>query len=51
MRDIKEVFINGGITLEEILDKHEKWLKHENRWEECSTGIHFFLTRDEAVNY
>ena len=23
----------------------------ENRWEECSTGIHFFLTRDEAVNY
>ena len=23
----------------------------ENRWEECSTGIHFFLTRDEAVRY
>ena len=23
----------------------------EDRWEECSTGIHFFLTRDEAVNY
>lgn len=23
----------------------------DNRWEECSTGIHFFLTRDEAVNY
>lgn len=23
----------------------------ENRWEECSTGIHFFMTRDEAVNY
>lgn len=22
-----------------------------NRWEECSTGIHFFITRDEAVNY
>ena len=23
----------------------------ENRWNECSTGIHFFVTRNEAVNY
>ena len=23
----------------------------EDRWNECSTGIHFFLTRDEAVRY
>ena len=23
----------------------------ENRWNECSTGIHFFITRDEAVEY
>ena len=23
----------------------------ENRWEECSTGIHFFITREEAENY
>ena len=23
----------------------------ESRWNECSTGIHFFITRDEAVNY
>ena len=23
----------------------------EDRWTECSTGIHFFITRDEAVNY
>ena len=22
-----------------------------NRWRECSTGIHFFITREEAVNY
>ena len=22
-----------------------------NRWNECSTGIHFFITREEAVNY
>ena len=24
---------------------------NEDRWEECSTGIHFFITREEAVNY
>jgi uncharacterized protein YjbI with pentapeptide repeats len=23
----------------------------ENRWNECSSGIHFFITRAEAVNY
>ena len=23
----------------------------ENRWHECSKGIHFFITREEAVNY
>lgn len=23
----------------------------DNRWNECSTGIHFFITRDEAVIY
>lgn len=23
----------------------------KNRWEECSEGIHFFITREEAVNY
>lgn len=23
----------------------------DNRWNECSTGIHFFITRDEAANY
>ena len=22
-----------------------------NRWNECSTGIHFFITREEAVEY
>ena len=24
---------------------------NENRWDECSAGIHFFITRQEAVNY
>ena len=23
----------------------------ENRWNECAPGIHFFITRQEAVNY
>lgn len=23
----------------------------ENRWKTCAAGIHFFITRDEAVNY
>ena len=23
----------------------------ENRWNECSSGIHFFITRQEAVDY
>ena len=23
----------------------------DNRWDECSTGIHFFITRKEAVDY
>lgn len=23
----------------------------EDRWNECSTGIHFFITREEAVQY
>lgn len=24
---------------------------NEDRWEECAAGIHFFITRDEAVRY
>ena len=23
----------------------------DNRWNECAAGIHFFITRDEAVKY
>ena len=23
----------------------------ENRWEECSNGIHFFITKEEAIEY
>lgn len=24
---------------------------NDNRWDECSNGIHFFITREEAVEY
>ena len=24
---------------------------NNDRWNECSTGIHFFMTREEAVEY
>ena len=24
---------------------------NEDRWKECSAGIHFFINRQEAVNY
>ena len=24
---------------------------NEDRWDECSTGIHFFITKQEAINY
>ena len=27
----------------------DKW--DDNRWEECSSGIHFFITRKEAEDY
>ena len=23
----------------------------DNRWNECSHGIHFFITKQEAINY
>lgn len=54
MRKISEKNLN------KILEKHAEWLsaKHtevadfdENRWNECAPGIHFFITRDEAVRY
>ena len=45
---------NGWINPEFIYKVGEmvysdKWDK--NRWVECSNGIHFFMTRDEAVKY
>ena len=33
----------------EIIEPREPY--EENRWIECASGIHFFMTFDEAVNY
>ena len=37
------VYRVGEIAEEPIYD--------ENRWEECALGIHFFINRQEAVDY
>ena len=42
-RDRNFIYRVGGIA--EVKDFNE------DRWNECSTGIHFFITRQEAVNY
>lgn len=39
-------------TFEYFLDKEVSVNNFDpNRWNECSGGIHFFITREEAVNY
>ena len=37
------VYTVGEVVEVEVFD--------ENRWNECAPGIHFFITRDEAVRY
>ena len=39
----KTVYAVGEIV------KPDKW--DDDRWNECSNGIHFFITRTEAENY
>lgn len=56
--EVLEIF-NGkeGISKHDGITKYSKGdfvtcdKFDENRWEECSTGIHFFITRLEAENY
>ena len=55
--------IENTIEYEEVASDHDKDFIYrvggvvevkdfdDNRWNECSTGIHFFMSRDEAVNY
>ena len=35
----------------EVGKTYEIYNFDDDRWNECSTGIHFFITRDEAVRY
>ena len=41
--DSSFIYRKGGIVKVDNFD--------ENRWSECSTGIHFFIDRIMAVNY
>ena len=56
--------LNGSdANVEYAVSKHDSWFLYKvgevvsvddfdtNRWNECSTGIHFFMTREEAVFY
>ena len=55
--------INGNTEFKEAFSIHDNTFKYkigeivnvddfdEDRWNECSTGIHFFITREEAVNF
>ena len=44
---------NTGIYKQEYVKGEEILIEDfdTDRWNECSTGIHFFITRQEAVNY
>ena len=56
-------FVDGQETKDDLYSDHDRAFVYkigkvirpdgfnENRWEECSSGIHFFLTRWEAENY
>ena len=55
--------LDGNTEFEEAYSTHDRTFIYktgevvsvddfdEDRWNECSTGIHFFITREEAVNY
>lgn len=55
--------LDGNIEFKEAYSNHDKTFVYktgeivsvddfdEDRWNECSTGIHFFITREEAVDY
>ena len=42
-RDKEFLYVPGEIVIPDSFD--------DNRWEECSNGIHFFITRQEAEEY
>ena len=50
-KDDKVVNYNYVTTIYKVgkIVSSDSW--DDNRWDECSHGIHFFITRDEAVRY
>ena len=61
-KDMKH-FVDGKETKQKLYSGHDNSFVYEvgkiirpdgfdeNRWEECSSGVHFFITRWEAENY
>ena len=61
-KDMKH-FVDGKETKQKLYSDHDNSFVYEvgkiirpdgfdeNRWEECSSGVHFFITRWEAENY
>ena len=55
--------IDGTVNYDNANSRHNRTFEYkvgeivkvddfdDNRWNECSTGIHFFITRQEAVDY
>jgi len=50
--DITEVTSDYDASFKYVVHGHVKVNNFcEDRWKECSNGIHFFINREEAVNY
>lgn len=50
--DITEVASDYDLTFKYVVHGHVEVNNFcEDRWKECSNGIHFFINREEAVNY
>ena len=55
--------IETGVTVNTVISNYDNTFIYKvgeevkvddfdtNRWNECSSGIHFFITKEEAVNY
>lgn len=61
--DITLFIEDGGQKREHAMSFYDHFFKYhigkevsvpnfdENRWHECAPGIHFFMTKEEAINY
>lgn len=61
--DITLFIEDGGQKREHAMSFYDHFFKYhigkevsvpnfdENRWHECAPGIHFFITKEEAINY